>query len=172
MNYREGMDEKRRPEGWAEHEWGFWRRAGVDPRLFIPPPPTSDHPVVRTARELKALVTDSWTITEAARRLGVPRSRLRRSIELGRLYAIQSGRRWRVPRFLFDDAGTRLVPGVEALTSSWKNAHPLEVLVWFTEPHVDLEDERGDRVSPRQWLLAGNDPTFVVTLATEFEDPL
>jgi hypothetical protein len=48
--------------------------------------------------------------------------------------------------------------------------HPVAVARWFTLPHADLLNDKGRRISPRAWLLRGDDPEDVAALADELHE--
>ena len=70
-----------------------------------------------------------------------------------------------MPKFQFFDA--RTLPGLEKVIPHLdSDLHPIEVVNWFTDPHVDLVI--GDAsVSPVEWLKAGRDAGIVMALADE-----
>lgn len=125
-----------------------------------------EDPVVRAAAEHAAILASALTTAEAAVRLGVSEGRIRQRLGQRTLYGFQGRRGWLVPSFQFAPDGGEL-PG-------WGGVAPhlparmsaVELLGWLTLPSPDLavgEDERP--VSPRDWLLAGNDATRVAELA-------
>lgn len=139
------------------------RRGGFDlePRTM-----GKDDPVVRAAAEHAAILASALTTAEAAARLGVSEGRVRQRFAQRTLYGLHGRRGWLVPSFQFASGNAelpgwdRVVPHLPASLS------PVEVLGWLTLPNADLvvgEDERP--VSPRDWLLAGNDPARVAELA-------
>jgi hypothetical protein len=139
------------------------RRGGFDlePRAM-----GKDDPVVRAAAEHAAILASALTTAEAAARLGVSEGRVRQRFAQRTLYGLHGRRGWLVPSFQFASGNAelpgwdRVVPHLPASLS------PVEVLGWLTLPNADLvvgEDERP--VSPRDWLLAGNDPARVAELA-------
>ena len=139
------------------------RRGGFDlePRAM-----GKDDPVVRAAAEHAAILASALTTAEAAARLGVSEGRVRQRFAQRTLYGLHGRRGWLVPSLQFASGNAelpgwdRVVPHLPASLS------PVEVLGWLTLPNADLvvgEDERP--VSPRDWLLAGNDPARVAELA-------
>jgi len=122
----------------------------------------------RSLVEFDLLIRESLTMAEAARELNVGHSRLRQRLSPGvrTLYGVKEGaREWRLPSFQF--AKRRLVRNIDkVLPSIRRDAHPLAVHRWFTEPHQDLVVD-GKAVSPRVWLEAGEDFELVRELAAE-----
>lgn len=127
-----------------------------------------EDPLLRSALDLSALIATSLTTREAARRLGVDASRIRQRL-LGAhpsLYGIKWRGAWRLPRFQFH--GRQEVPGFAEVVPHLDPAlSPVAVARWLLSPSPDLvADEEGEeRLSPRDWLLAGRAPAEVARLA-------
>jgi hypothetical protein len=151
----------------SDDEVAFLREAGVDLSAFTPVEHSDDSPLTRTAEEYAALLATSLSIPEMAARLGVDASRLRHRLADHTLFGIRDGRVWRLPQFLLDDTGQRLVPGIEQVAPTWRGIHPIAVRRWFEGPSEDLQDESGRTLSPRSWLLTGRDPRVIAGLAEQ-----
>jgi hypothetical protein len=115
------------------------------------------------------LLQRSFTIEQAAKLLDVNPSRLRQRLGQRTLYGIKEGRSWRVPRFQVDAKKRKLVRGIEkVLPRIRQDAHPLEVVTWFSIPHQDLVvGENEEPVTPLDWLVGGRSPETVAELADE-----
>jgi hypothetical protein len=115
------------------------------------------------------LLHRSFTLQQAAKLLDVNPSRLRQRLGQRTLYGIKDGRSWRVPRFQFDAKKKKLVRGIEkVLPRIRQDAHPLEVVTWFSIPHQDLVvGENEEPVTPLDWLAGGRSPETVAELADE-----
>jgi excisionase family DNA binding protein len=129
--------------------------AGADP----------DSPTVRYAALYAALIDSSLTVQDAARLLGVDPSRIRQRLADRTLYGLKSRGQWRLPRFQFE--GGRPLPGAEVVLPAIPTDIDLvAVFNFFTHPDPDME-VGDDSVSPRDWLLTGNDPAIVATLVAD-----
>ncbi len=119
--------------------------------------------VATTAAHLIALIGTSLTIEQAAARLGVNASTIRRRISRKALYAIRVGRSNRLPLWQFTSDG--VLPHLpRVLTALPANLHPLEVHAFFTLPAEELSSGTVP-MSPGAWLGAGGAPAAVVELA-------
>lgn len=146
-----------------EPEERLLRASGLDPRPLAPDEAYLLH---RTTAEYAKLLSESYTVEEAARLLGVNASRIRQRLTGAprTLYGIKSGKSWRIPRFQFP--GRRLVPGIErTLGRLAADVHPVAVYRWFTSPNPDLVFGDKTPTSPLDWLRAGNPPDVVAELA-------
>lgn len=127
-----------------------------------------DDPIVRTAAEYAALLGGALTIVAAAARLRVESSVIRQwlSARPPKLYGIHLASGWRIPGFQFEDDG--LLPGLEKVVAALNpELHPVAVYRWFTTPNTDLEDRDERRVSPREWLSLGYNPSTVADVALD-----
>ncbi len=129
-------------------------------------------PLARSVALYAGLLEDSWSVAEAAARLGVKDSRVRQRLTVERsLYGVKLGAGWRVPRFQF--GGARPIPGIELVWPALPaTLNPVAVLSWFTAAHPELEVEvQGGAgpvlISPREWLLSGRDPERVAAVAED-----
>ncbi|HJQ45431.1 MAG TPA: DNA-binding protein [Amycolatopsis sp.] len=110
------------------------------------------------------LANSALTATAAARTLGVDASRIRHKLSAGRLAGWKDHSGWRLPAWQFTDCGT--LPGLDVVLAAVPGDQPaLVVAAFMTTPQDDLliGDER---VSPREWLLAGGDPAPAAALAS------
>ena len=124
-------------------------------------------PLAATTAQFAALVSTSLTTKQAARRLGVPESRVRQMIARRALYSVLLNSRRRIPTFQFTQRGG-LVPNIAKVNAALpEDLHPVEVQAWYMQPHADLfvGDDVDARVSPLHWLRSGGDLNRVVQLA-------
>ncbi|MES2642743.1 MAG: DNA-binding protein [Myxococcota bacterium] len=139
------------------------RRGGFD---LEPRDLGKDDPVVRAAAEHAAILASALTTSEAAARLGVSEGRIRQRFAQRTLVGLHGRRGRLVPSFQFGPDGHEL-PGWDRVVAHLpEHMSAVELLAWLTLPSPDLahgEDERP--TSPRDWLLAGNDPARVAQLA-------
>src|SRR5262249_57747485 len=94
----------------TEQEERVLRAGKLDPR---PLAPGETHLLHRATAEYARLLTDSYSVEEAASALGVNGSRIRQRLTATprTLFGIKLGKTWRIPKFQFH--GRRLVPGLE-----------------------------------------------------------
>lgn len=123
----------------------------------------ADDPLARTIVDYMALIETSLTTAQVAAMLGVDASRVRQRLRERTLMGIEYEGEWRLPRFQFERK--KVLPGLnEVLPALPESINPLDVVIWFLEPNVDLEG-RGAALSPRAWLLRGGAPASVAALA-------
>lgn len=120
----------------------------------------------QAAAAYQELRAHSLGVEDAARRLGVNPSRVRQRLAARSLYGLKEGNAWHLPAFQFVADG--LVPGLDVVLRRLPaDVGPLAVACWLATPNPDLttrdDDERP--LSPRQWLLEGNDPEAAAALA-------
>jgi hypothetical protein len=147
----------------------FLQRAGVDLSDLSLPVAGLASPLARTTAEYAVLLASSLSPTQIAERIGQDESRVRQRINHHTLYAVREGRGWRVPVFQLDRTGHALLPGLNLIIPHMYDAHLVEVVRWFILPQVDLEDANDQPLSPRDWLLNGNDPRVAAQVAEEFD---
>lgn len=150
----------------TEDEIAALTRGGLD--LSPVRPGEFDSFLERSKQEYQALLDQSESITSAAKRLHVSRSRVRQSLAKGRLYGIRSQGRWHLPQFQFEGEG--LVPGIsEVLTFLDRDLHPLSVEGFFNHPTADFGDDNdiNPERSPREWLIQDRNPQVVAGLVKE-----
>ncbi|WP_340117882.1 helix-turn-helix domain-containing protein [Pelagibius sp. 7325] len=125
--------------------------------------------VRKAIADYSALVARSLRVREAAVRLRVDESTVRRRIRRGDLYGFCSERHWLLPQFQFCESGT--LPGLAtALKDIDGGAHALSVHRFFVIPRRDLVvGQEDEAVSPRQWLLRGESPEVVRKLSAAIE---
>ncbi|MFW6597439.1 hypothetical protein ACQBAU_04025 [Propionibacteriaceae bacterium Y2011] len=122
---------------------------------------TSRARTVASARTLRDLVDGTMELDEAARRLGVSRSRISHRIGDHSLYAVTVGHRRRIPTWQVTDDGDAL-PGLRHIVPAIPtDMHPLTVEAFMTLPNAELADR-----SPLDHLLAGGPPSAVGDLLT------
>jgi hypothetical protein len=79
------------------------------------------------------------------------------------LLGIRRPRGWLLPAYQFAADGG-LLPGVERVTAALAAAHPVAVARFFATGQPELVVDRR-RLTPREWLEGGGDPTRVAALA-------
>jgi hypothetical protein len=115
------------------------------------------------AARFTALLADAIPVAEAARRIGVSRSRLQQMISAHDVWAVRRGSRWMLPVVQLDDDS--LLPGWSTVARALPaSAHPLEILGFLTTPHPELT-VAGRLQTVRDWLLGGGAPEAARTLA-------
>lgn len=140
---------------------------GMDLR---PQQPGESDPLLEGATHFARMVNESLTVQEAAERLGgVNESRVRQRLlaDPPTLYALKSGREWRLPKFQFLRRGT--APGLQTVIAALpRDLDPVSVERWFMAPNPDLgvgDEERP--VSPIEWLKMGGSPERAAELAKD-----
>ena len=112
-----------------------------------------------------AVLADSaLTAAGAARALDVDPSRIRHKLAARRLTGWKDQGGWRLPAWQFADGGT--LPGLDAVLAAVPGDQPALVVAAFMTTRQDDLLIGGERVTPRQWLLAGGDPGPVAALAS------
>jgi hypothetical protein len=118
-------------------------------------------PRARSVATATAFAETSYSVAEAAQRLGVDTSRIRHRLKEGKLLGWKE-RGWRLPAWQFTERGT--LPGLEIVLRNVPDDQPqLVVAAFMTTPQSDLE-LHGKPVTPRDWLLAHGDPLRVAEL--------
>ena len=157
------------------------REVLIDGGVRLDAEPEGD-PLAATTAQFAALVSTSLTTKEAAARLGMPESRIRRMIARRTLYSVLLDNRRHIPAFQFAQQGGpmgrarpspaaakgALVPNIGKVNAALpEDLHPVEVQAWYTQPHTDLflGDDVDARVSPLNWLRSGGDVHRVAQLA-------
>lgn len=159
-----------RPAGeLSAEEVGALTRGGLDlsPQGALEADSGVENPLVQAATEYAALVASSYTVAEAARRLGVDGSRVRQRLAARTLYGIKQAGIWRIPAFQF--AGQASVPHLEqVLPHLDPDLNPITVVRWFRTPHPDLvQGVDEEAMSPLDWLSAGHLAGPVAELAQD-----
>ena len=112
---------------------------------------------------------DQLAVPEAAERLGIDASRVRRRIAAGSLAALRVGRANRLPAWQF--IGGRALPHLRALLGVLPaDLHPEPTAAFVTSPQPELELS-GRWVSPHEWLASGGEPRPVLELAHALGQP-
>ena len=121
--------------------------------------------LARAASIRQGILDAALTGAEAAKRLGVGTSRIRQRIGDHTLYAVKSGRAWRLPEWQFTRHGE--VSGIAAVIQALPDEIGLlEVDSFLNSPNVDFIV--GDvAVTPLTWLAAGHDPEPVMQIAAD-----
>jgi len=137
---------------------------------------SGDDPIARASAAYSALLATAFTIKDVAQALQRNESRIRQRLLQRTVYGVRRGRGWLLPRFQFlvekkgvDHIVTGMVPAVEQVFPLLDpELHPVSVWRWFTSPSMELVDEQaGQALSPRDWLLAGHEPGLVMNLAKD-----
>lgn len=130
-----------------------------------PATPGDPDPVAVTAAEFAALLTDAFTVDEAATRMDLDASRVRQMLRSHSLYGIREDEGWRIPRYQF--AGARPVRGLAHVFQALSpDLHPVAVWRWLTRPDPELEID-DEPLAPIAWLASGGDPSPVVAIARD-----
>ena len=147
----------------SAQERGALERAGAS---FAPLELGTPDPVERMRIAFGALLLDSLSVDQVARRLGRDVSRIRQRMRDRSLWALAGEGGARLPLVQFADDGSE-IPGMgRVLQALPADLHPVSVLRWLTRPKPDLRLPDVP-VSPRDWLLAGGQPDEAVALAED-----
>lgn len=144
-----------------EHEQQILREGGAKLRR------SDDRDLIaETAVQFAALVENSLSSEDVAKRLQLSASRVRQMISDRTLYSFYlNGKRW-IPSWQL--LRNSLVPNVGEVNKAIpKMLHPVGVAQWFHRENSELYvDENMELLrSPRQWLMEGREHTRVVFLA-------
>jgi hypothetical protein len=124
----------------------------------------------RTIAAQAVLRDSALTVTDAATTLSVDTSRVRHRLAAGRLAGWKDRGGWRLPAWQFTSGG--VLPGLERVLAALPGDQPpLVIAAFMTTPQEDLR-LAGEPATPRQWLLAGGDPTPVVELGSVLGTPV
>lgn len=119
--------------------------------------------VVDAAADLLTSNAAALTTQQAASRLGRSVSRIRGAIADGSLYAVKVGRSLLLPAWQFTDEPGPLPHLRRIIAAIPDGVSAVTVQRVITEPSDELYLD-GAPVSPRHWLLAGQDPTPVTEM--------
>ena len=170
------------PDDFADQlERVMQRRVVADPRALSShdrdvlaavglPAEDLDRPAERTVVDEAAglIAQNSLTLTaaEAASRLGKSVTRIRGAIADGSLYGVKVGRSWLLPLWQITDHQAAPLPHLRKVIAAIPDgASAVSLQRVMTEPSAELYLDGGP-VSPRQWLLAGQDATPIVEMIT------
>lgn len=147
------------PRGLSVHDRGVLVQVGLSAADLDRQPRNG---VVDRAARLLEENSRALTVAAVAERLGRSVNRIRGAIADGSLYGVKVGRSWLIPQWQLGQAGPiphlrKVIAAIPAGTS----AVTLERVM--TQPSDELYVD-GRPVSPRAWLLAGNEPGAVVDL--------
>jgi hypothetical protein len=120
-------------------------------------------PRLAAAATYTALLADALSVSAVADRLGIDGSRVRHRLAKHQLLGIRQPRGWLLPAYQFGMDG-RVLPGLERVAASLADCHPVVVARFFATPQPELVVDRR-RLTPRQWLEGGGDPSRVAALA-------
>lgn len=124
-------------------------------------------PLAETAVKYAAIVKRSLSSKVVSKKLGLADSRVRQMISDRSLYSFLIDHNRYIPDFQFSD--NKLVPNLARVNRALSTSmHPVEVYNWYHLPHVDLfvNDDIDQRVSPLEWLKAGENVEKVAFLAS------
>lgn len=122
--------------------------------------------VARVSEEYDTLLRTAMTGRQIAELLRVTPGRISQRAAQCSLYTM-SGRGGAVVYPAFQVCGDCLLPGLEQVIAALPlGANPVAVARFFNTQHPDLATPNGV-LSPRDWLLAGNDPRTVAVLASD-----
>ncbi|RKF13546.1 hypothetical protein D6850_14765 [Roseovarius spongiae] len=114
-------------------------------------------PVMEGMTRESIITAKAIPLAKAARRMGVSDARLRQRIAAGSLMAVHRphGRGWLIPTFQLTDTGE--VPHLgRTLLAAGRPISAQAMARLFRTPREDLDGH-----SPRDWLIAGNDPAII-----------
>jgi hypothetical protein len=142
----------------SKTEWGAFERLGIDVAGTMPDADFyQSDPVLEGMIRQALMMAEAIPFAEAARRMGVSSARLRQRIAAGSLIAIRRphGRGWLIPAFQIADTGevSHLGP---VLLSVGRTVSAEAMDHFFRTPREDLQGS-----SPRDWLIAGHDPSII-----------
>lgn len=114
-----------------------------------------------------SLEAKSLTAQQVAQKLGLPETRVNALAGEGNLYAFSTAKGLMFPCFQFE--GHQVLNGLsQVLAMIDHQTDPVSVSLFFETVNQDLESDRlGRAASPREWLLAGEDPKALELLANE-----
>lgn len=122
----------------------------LEPRDYGP-----NDPYLRGVALYATLVASGLNVAEAAALLHVDESRVRQRLAKRTLYGVKLDNTWHLPTFQFHEG--RLIPGFDRVVMALDpTLNPVAVYQWFLAPDVDFSID-GEPVSPREWLLRGED---------------
>ena len=122
-------------------------------------------PYLRGIAMYATLIASSLSVAEAAVLLHVDESRVRQRLAKRTLYGVKLDNTWHLPTFQFDDG--RLIHGFDRVVAALDpTLSPVAVYQWFTSPDGDFRIN-GVPVSPREWLLRGEDPEPLAAFAAD-----
>jgi hypothetical protein len=110
-----------------------------------------------------AVLADALSVAEVAARLGIDPSRVRHRLAKRQLIGIRQPRGWLLPAYQFGNDGG-LLPGIERVAVVLAGSHPVVVARFLATPAAELTVSRR-RLTPREWLEGGGDPSRVVAMA-------
>jgi hypothetical protein len=120
----------------------------------------ADDPLAQTSAEYAALLMESLSTSEVAKRLGVDPSRIRQRLtsDPPSLYGVRLESGWVIPKFQLE--GNKTIPGIADVVARLNpELHPVAFFRWFHHPNSDLvverEGEEPRTLSPRDWLRFG-----------------
>lgn len=149
----------------SEAEQDALGRLGIDLASTLPDADFYKSDPVLEGMTRQALVTaDAIPLAEAARRMGVSDARLRQRISAGSLMAIHRphGRGWLIPVFQLTETGE--VPHLaRVLLAAGRPVSAQAMDRFLRAPREDLQ-----AMSPRDWLVAGHDPSIVESIVGGF----
>lgn len=113
------------------------------------------------ARRVSRLAAGSMSVSEAAERLGVDRSRVSRRCSTGRLFSFTIDGNLRIPRWQL--AGDRALPGLEQVVP----AIPAETTPLMVEAVMTSPQEETALRTPVEFLAEGGTPRVVAEMIAD-----
>ncbi|MPZ82969.1 MAG: DNA-binding protein [Actinophytocola sp.] len=155
----------------AEYFTDSQRAALSDVGLDLAPRRDGERDPRARAVALQAVLRDTaLTVAGAAERINVDTSRIRHRLSAGKLIGWKDRGEWRLPVWQFTNDG--VLPGLESVLESVPEDQPPLVVAGFMTTRQEELALAGDPASPRDWLLAGGDPTPVATLVATLGTPV
>jgi hypothetical protein len=127
---------------------------------------SAEQTIVQAAADLLTENSSALPADDAASRLGRSVNRIRGAIADGSLYGVKVGRRWLLPTWQFTNEPAPLPHLRKVVAAIPEGTSALSVQRIMTEPSDELYID-GAPVSPREWLLAGQDAAPVAEMVEQ-----
>lgn len=150
------------PRALSEHDLGVLAEVGMSAADLDR---RAEPGLVEHAARLLSDTSSALPAAAAAERLGRSATRVRGAIADGSLYGVKVGRSWLLPRWQLDDA-TPLPHLRKVIAAIPEGASAITLERVMTAPSDELYVDAAP-VSPRDWLLTGNDPAVVVDMVRQ-----
>lgn len=123
--------------------------------------------IIEAAADLLTATSAAVPAAQVASRLGRSVTRIRGAIADGSLYGVKVGRSWLLPAWQFTGDHSGPLPHLRGVIAAIpEGTSAVSVQRVMTEPSDELYLD-GAPVSPRHWLLAGQDATPVVEMVRQ-----